>query len=195
MPDELWNEVRDIVQETGIKTIPRKKKCKKAKWLPEEALQIAVKRREVKSKGEKERYFHLNAEFQRIASRDKKAFLSDQCKEIEENNRMGKTRDLFKKIRDTKGTFQAKMGTIKDRNAMDLTEGDDIKKRWQEYTGELYKKDLHDPDNHDGVITHLQPDILECEVKWASGSITANKASGSDGIPVEPFQILTDDAV
>ena len=128
MPDEQWMEVCDIVQETGIKTIPKKKKCKKAKWLSEEALQIAVKRREVKSKGEKARYIHLNAEFQRIARRDKKAFLCDQCKEIEENNRMGKTRDLFKKISDTKGTFHAKMGTIKDRNGMDLTE-EDIDKR------------------------------------------------------------------
>ena len=135
--DELWTEVRDIVQETGIKTIPMEKKCKKAKWLSGEALQIAVKRREAKSKGEKERYKHLNAEFQRIARRDKKAFLSDQCKEIGENNRMGKTRDLFKKIRDTKGTFHAKMGSIKDRNDMDLTEAEDIK-RWQEDTEELY---------------------------------------------------------
>ena len=164
MPDELWMEVRDTVQETGIKTIPKKKKCKKAKWLSEEALQIAVKRREVKSKGEEERHSHLNAEFQRIARRDKKAFLRDQCKEIEENNRMGKTRDLFKKIRDTKGKFHAKVGTIKDRNGMDLTEAEDIKKRWQEYT-ELYKKDLHNPDNHGAVITHLEPDMLECEVK------------------------------
>jgi len=137
-----------------IKTIPQKKKCKKAKWWSEEALQIAEKR-QVKGKGEKERNTHLNAEFQRIARRDKKAFLTDQCKEIEENNRMGKTRDLFKKIRDTKGTFHAMMGTIKDRNGMDLTEAEDIKKRWQEYTEELYKKDLHDPDNHDGMITHL----------------------------------------
>ena len=127
-------EVHDIVQEAGIKNIPKKKKCKKAKWMSEEALQIAVKRREVKSKGEKERYNHMNAEFQRIARRDKKAFLSDQCKGIEENNRMGKTRDRFKKIRDTKGTFHAKMGSIKDRNGMDLTEAEDIKKRWQEYT-------------------------------------------------------------
>ena len=125
-------------------------------------IQIDVKRREAKSKGEKERYKPLNAEFQRIAKRDK-AFLSDQCKEIEENNRMGKTRDLFKKIRDTKGTFHAKMGSIKDRNGMDLTEVEDIKKRWQECTEELYEKDLHDKDNHDGVITHLEPDILECE--------------------------------
>ena len=160
--DELWTEVHDIVQETGSKTIPKEKKCKKAKWLSEEALQIAVKRA-ANSKGEKERYIHLNAEFQRIAKRDKKAFLSDQCKEIEENNRMGKTRDLFKKIRDTKGTFHAKTGSIRARNGMDLTEAEDIKKRWQEYT-ELYKKDLHDPGNHDGVITHLEPDILECEV-------------------------------
>ena len=137
----------------------------------------------------------MNAEFQRIARRDKKAFLSVQCKEIEENNRMGKTRDLFKKIRDTKGTFLAKMGTIKDRNGMDLTEAEDIKKRWQEYTEELYKKDLHNPDNHNGVITDLEPDILECEVKWALESITTNKASGGDGVPVELFQILKDDAV
>ena len=146
VPDELWNEVRDIVQETGIRTIPMEKKCKKAKWLSGEPLQIAVKRRVAKSKGEKERYKHLNAEFQRIARRDKKAFLSDQCKEIEENNRMGKTKDLFKKIRDTKGKFHATMGSIKDRNGMVLTEAEDIKKRWQEYTEELYKKDLHDPE-------------------------------------------------
>ena len=140
VPDELGNEVRDIVQETGIKTIPMEKKCNKAKWLSGEDLQIAVKRREAKGKGEKERYTHLNAEYQRITRRDKKAFLSDQCKEIEENNRMGKTRDLFKKIRDTKGTFHTKMGTIKDRNAMDLIGAEDIKKRWQEYKEELYKK-------------------------------------------------------
>ena len=139
MPDELWMEVHDIVQETGIKTIPMEKKCKKEKWLSEGALQIVVKRREAKSKGEKERYKHLNAEFQRIARRDKKVFLSDQCKGREENNRIGKTRDLSKKIRDTKGTFHAKMGSIKDRNCMDLTEAEDIKKRWQEYTEELYK--------------------------------------------------------
>ena len=154
-----------------------------------------MKRREVKNKGEKERYKHLNAEFQRIARRDKKAFFSGQCKEIEENNRLGKTRDLFKKIRDTKGTFHAKMGSIKDRNGMDLREAEDIEKRWQEYIEELYKKDLQDQDNHDGVITHLEPDILECEVKWALKSITTNKASGDDGIPVELFQILKDDAV
>ena len=147
VPNELWNEVRDIVQDTGIKTIPMEKKCKKAKCLSEEALQIAVKRREAISKGEKERYKHLNAEFQRIARRDKKAFFSNQCKEIEENNRMGKTRDLFKQIRDTKGIFHAKMGSIKDRNGMDLTEAEDIKKRWQEYTEELYKKDLQEQDN------------------------------------------------
>ena len=141
------------------------------------SVNICVKRREEKSKGEKERYKHLNAEFERIARRDKKAFLSDQCKEIEENNRMGKTRDLFKKIRDTKGTFHVKMGTIKDRNGMDLTEAKDTKKRRQEYIEELYKKDLHDPDNHDAVITHLEPDLLECEVKWALGSITRNNSS------------------
>ena len=149
----------------------------------------------MRSKGEKERYTHLNAEFQRVARRGKKAFLGDQCKEIEENNRMGNTRDLFRKIRDTKGRFHAMMGSKKDRNGMDLTEAEDIKKMWQEYTEELYKKDLHDPDNHDGVITHLEPDILECKVKWALESITTNKASGSDGIPGELFQILEDDAV
>ena len=137
----------------------------------------------------------MNAEIQRIAGRDKKAFLSDQCKEIEENKRMGKTRKLFKKIRDAKGTFHEKMGSIKDRNGPDLSEADDIKKRWQEYTEELYKKDLHDPDNHDGVVTHQEPDILQCEVKWALESVTTNKASGGDGIPVEQFQILRDDAV
>ena len=154
-----------------------------------------MNRREAKGKGEKERHKHLNAEFQRIVRRDKKAFPSGYCKEIEGNNRMGKTRDLFKKIRATKGTFCAKMGTIKDRNGMDLTKAKYIKKRWQEYTEELLKEDLHDPDNHNGVITHLEPDILECEVKWALGSITTNKASGGDGIPVELFQILKDDAV
>ena len=139
----------------------KEKKHKVAKWLCEEALQIAEKRREVKGKGERERYTHLDTEFQRITRGDKKAFSSEQCKEIEENNRRGKTGDLFKKIRDTKGTFHAKMGTKKDRNGMDLTEAEDIKKRWQEYTEELYKKDFHDPDNHNGVITHLEPDILE----------------------------------
>ena len=187
-------KVHDIVQETGIKTIPKKKECKKAKWLSEQALQIAVKRREAKDKGEKERYTHLNAELQRIARRDKKAFLSDQCKKKkkkEENNRMGKTRDLFKKIRGTKGTFHAKMGSIKDRNGMDLAEAEDIKK-WQEYTEELYKKDLNDPDNHDGVITDLEPDILECEDKWALGSITMNKTRGAGGIPAKQCHILKD---
>ena len=194
MPEELWVEARDIVQEAGINAIPKKKKCKKAKWLSEEALHIAVKRREAKGKGEKKRYTQLNAEFQRKARRDKKAFLRGQCKEIEENNRMGKTRDLFKKIRHTKGKFHVKMGTIKDRNSMDLTESEDIKERWQEYIEELYKKD-RGSDNHDGVITHLEPDILECEVKWALDSITTNKGSGGDGIPVELFQILKDDAM
>ena len=137
----------------------------------------------------------MNAEFQRIARRENKVFLSDQCKELEENNRMGKIRDLFKKIRDTKGIFHAKMSSIKDRSGMYLTEADDIKKRWQEYTEEQYKKDFNDPDNYDGVIIHLEPDILECKIKWALGSITTNKARGGDGIPVELFQILKDDAV
>ena len=161
VPEEVWMEVCNTVQEAGIKTIPKKKKCKKVKLLPEEALQIAEKRRAATDKEQMERYIHLNAEFQKIARRDEKGFLSDQCKEIEENNRMGKTRDLFKKIRDTKGTFHAKMGTIKDRNGIDLTEAEDIKKRWQEYTEVLDIKDLNDPDNHDGVITHLEC-ILEC---------------------------------
>ena len=192
---ELWTEIHGIVQETGIKAIPKKKKHKKAKWLSEEDLQIAVKRREVKSKGEKERYTHLNAKSQRVARRDKKAFLSDQCKEMEENNRMRKTRELFKKIGDTKGPFHAKMGSINNRNGMEIMEAEDIKKRWQDYTEELYKKDLHDPDNHNGVITHLEPDILECEVKSVLGNITMNKASGGDGIPVELFQTLKDDVV
>ena len=164
-PDDVWKEVLDTVQETGIKTIPTEKKCKKAKWLSEKALQIAVKRREAKSKREKGRYSHLNAEFQRIARRDKKAFFSYQCKEIEENNRMRMIRDFFKKITVTKGIFHTKLGLIKDRNSMDLTEAEDIKKRWKEYTEELYNGDLNDPDNHDGVITHLEPDILECEIK------------------------------
>ena len=186
------------------KAIPKKKKYKKEKWLYEEALQIAEKRREVKGKGGKERYTHLNVEFQRITRRVKKAFLSIfpmkflhifQCKEIDENNRMGNTRDLIKKIRDTKGTFHAKMGTIKDRNGKDLTEAEDIMKKWQEYTEEQYKKDFNDPDNYDGVIIHLEPDILECKIKWALGSIATNKASGGDGTPGELFQILKDDAV
>ena len=168
-----------------IKTILKKKKCKKAKWLSEEALQITKKRREAKGKGEKERYTQLNAEFQRIARKDKKAFLIDQCKEREENNRMENTRDLFRKIRDAKGTSHAKMGTIKNRNGIDLTEIEDIKKRWQEYTEELYKKDLNDPDNHVGVITDLESEILECKVKWALESITMNKTSGGDGILAE----------
>ena len=154
-----------------------------------------MKRGEAKGKREKERYTHLNAEFRRIARRDKKAFLSDQCKEIKENNRLGKIRDLLDKIRNTKGTFHAKMGTIKDNNGMDLTEVEDIKKRCQEYTEELYRKYLHDLYNYYGVITHLEPDILECEVKWPIGSITMNKASGGERIPVELFQILKDDAV
>ena len=183
-----------LYRRQGSRPSPRKRTVKKGKWLSEEALQIAVKRREVKSKGEKERYTHLNAEFQRIARRDKKAF-SDQCKEIEENNRMGKTIDLFKKLKGISGPFHAKMGSIKDRNGMVLTEAEDIKKRWQKYTKELYKRDFTDLDNHDGVITHLELDILECNVKWALESINMNKARGGDGIPAELFQILKDDAV
>ena len=162
--------------------------------MSEEALQIAEKRREAKGKGEKERQTHLNAEFQRTARRDK-AFLGDQCKEIEENSEWERQEISSRKLEIPRETFHAKMGTIKDRNGMDLTEAEDIKKRWQEDTEELYKKDHHDPDNHDGVITHLEPDILECEVKWVLGSITTNKASGDDGISVELFQIRKDDAV
>ena len=187
--EELLMEVHDIVQEAVIKTILKKKKCKKAKRLFEEALQIPEKRREAKGKGEKKRYTHLNAEFQRIGRRDKKAFFNGQCKEIEENSRMGKTRYLFKKTGNTKGTFHSKLGTINERSGLDLIEAEDVK-RWQEYTEELYKNDLHDRDNHDGVITHLEPDILESEVKWALGSITTNKASGGNVIKVELFQIL-----
>ena len=168
---------------------------KKKKRLSEEDLHIPEERREMKDKREKERYTHLNAEFQRIARRDKKVFLSEQYKEIEENNKTGKTTNLFKKIRDIKGTFHAKMVTKKDRNGTDQTEAEDIKKRWQEYTEELYKRDLNDLDNNDVVITHLESDILDCEVKCALGNITTNKASGGDAIPAELFQILTDDAV
>ena len=159
-------EVHDIVPEAMNKIIPKKKKCKKAKWLSDEALQIAKKRREAKGKGERERYTHLNAEFQRIARRDKKAFFSNQCKEIEENNRLRKTRDLFKKIRDTQGTFHAMMGTIKDRNGENLTKAEEMKKRWQEYTGKPQKNSVNELDNHDGVVTHLEPDILKSEIKW-----------------------------
>ena len=163
--------------------------------LTEEALQLPEKRREAKGKGEEERYFCLNAEFQRTARRDKKAFLSDQCKEIRGKQQNGERLEISSRKLDTKGTFQAKMDTIKGRSGMKLTEAEDLKKRWQEYTEELYKKDLHDSDNHVGIITHLEPDILECKVKGALGSITTNKASGGDGIPVELFQILKDDTV
>ena len=163
VPEELWTEVHNIVQEVMTKTIPKKKKCKKAKWLSEEALQIAEKRREVKRKEERERYTQLNAEFHRIARRDKKPFLSDQCKEIEENSRMGKTRNLFKKAGVTGGTFHTKMGTIKDKNGKDLTEAKEIMR--QEYTEELYKKGLNDPVDYDDVVTHLEPDILQHDVK------------------------------
>ena len=184
-----------MYRKQGSRPSPRKRNAKKAKWLSGEALQIAVKRGEVKNKGEKERYTHLTAEFQRITRRDKKAFLSDQCKEIEEKINWERLEISSKKIRDIKGTFHAKMVSIKDRNGMDLTEAEDIKKRWHKYKEELYKKELHNPDNHDGVITHLEPDILECEVKWALGSITTNKAGGGDGIPAELFQILKDDVM
>ncbi|KAF7241989.1 Craniofacial development protein 2 [Varanus komodoensis] len=197
VPEELWTEVLNIVQEVATKAIPKKKKCKKAKWLFKEALQIAEERREVKGKGEgeRERYIQLNAEFQKIARRDKNAFLNEQCKEIEENNRTGRTRDLFKKIEDMKGMFHAKMGMIKDQNGRDLTEAEEIKKRWQDYTEELYKKELNVPYNHYGVVTDLEQDFLECEVKWALGSLSNNKTSGGDSIPAELFEILKDNAV
>ena len=162
VPEELQMEVHNIVQSKVTKTIPKKKKCKRAKWLSEEALQIAEKRRERQRR--KGKMYLLNEEFQRIARRDKKIFLSEQCKEMEENNTMKKTSYLFKKIGDTKGIFHAKMGTIKDKIRKDLTEAEEIKKRWQGYTEELYKKGLKDPDNHDDMVTHLEPDILECEV-------------------------------
>ena len=177
-----------------MKSIPQEKKCKKAKLLSEEDLQISEKRREAKGKGEKERYTNLNAGFKK-QQEDNKAFLSDQCKEIEVNNRMGKTRNLFKKIRYTEGIFHAKRDRIRDRYCLDLTEAEGIKKRWQEYTEELYKKDLRYPVNNYGVITHLEADILDCDVKWALGSITTNKASGRVVIQVELFQILNDDAM
>ena len=193
MPEELWTEVHNIVQEDVIKIMPNKKKGKKAKWLSEEALQICETK--VQAKEEKERYIYLNAELQRIARRYKKAFLNDQCKETEGKNRLGETRELFRKTQDTKGTFHAKMSTMKDRHGVGLKEAEDIKKRWQEYTEELYKNDFNDPGNHDSVITHLEPDILESKVRWALGSVTMNKATGGDGIPVELFQILEDDAV
>jgi len=167
-------------------TPSKKKKCKKARWVSEEDFTNRIEEKWKAKEKRKDTPIWMQS-FQRIARRDKKAFLSDQCKEIEENNRMGKTRDLFKKIRDTKGIFHANMGTKNDRNSKDLTEAEDIKKRWQECTEELFNKGLHEPDNHDGVITHLEPDILECEVKWALRSITMNKTSGGDGIPVELF--------
>ncbi|KAF7253414.1 Usherin [Varanus komodoensis] len=195
VPEELWTGVRNIVQEVATKTIPKKKKCKKAKWQSEETLQIAEERRDEKGKGERVRYSQMNAEFQRIARRDKNAFLNEQCKEIEENNRIGRASDLFKKIGDMKGTFHAKMGMIKDQNGRDLTEAEKIKKRWQDYKEELYKKELNVPDNHDGVVTDLEPDILECEVKWALGSLSNYKASGGYSIPADLFKILKDDAV
>ena len=212
VPEELWMKVQNIVQEAMTKTIPKKKKCKKAKWLSEEALQIAEKIKRSKRCGKKGKIHQTECRVpekskekkkkkkkkerkKKKARRDEKAFLNEQCKEIEENNIMGKTRDLFKKTGDIKGKFHVKMGTIKDKNRKDLTEAEEIRKRWQEYTEELYKKSLDDLDNHDGVVTHLEPDILECEIKWALGSITVNKASGSDEIPAELFQILKNDAV
>ena len=194
VPDELWMEVHKIVQEAGIKTIPKGKKCKKAKWLSEETLKIAMKRREAKGKGKKERYTHLNAEFQRIVRRGKEAFLNDQRKQIEENNRMGKTEDFFKKIRDT-GNISCKNGLNKGQKWYGPSRSRRGGKNTQKIHRRTNKNDLHDPDNHDGMITHLEPDILEWEVKWAFSSITMNKTNGGDGIPVELFQTLKDDVV
>uniref|UniRef100_A0A670HQE2 Reverse transcriptase domain-containing protein n=1 Tax=Podarcis muralis TaxID=64176 RepID=A0A670HQE2_PODMU len=188
-------EARNIIQEAATKTIPMKRKCKKAKWLSNEALQIAGERRQAKCEGHSERYRKLNADFQRIARGDKKAFLNEQCKEIEENNRMGKTRDLFKKIGNMKGTFRTKITIIKDKSGKDLTEAEDIKKRWQEYTEELYQKDMDGAYTSGSVVADLEPDILESEVKWALESTANNKASGSDDIPAELFKILKDDPV
>ena len=196
VPEELWREVSNIEQETVNKIIPKNKKNKKAKLLSEKASQIAEER-EAKRKGEREKYTQLNAELQRIAKKDKKAFFNEQCKEIEDNNRKNNTQDHFKKIRNIKGTFHPKRGKINDRNRKDLIEAEEIKKRWKEHT-ELYthtQKDLNDLDNHDGVVTHPEPNILECEVKWALGNTAAIKASGGDGIPAELFQILKDDAI
>ena len=190
MPEELWTEICNIVQEVLIRIIPKKKKCKKVKWLFEEVFQVAEERREVKGKGETARYTQLNAEFQQIARRDKKAFLSEQCKEAETNEGMEKNKDLFKKIGDMKGIFHTRMGTIKGRNGEDLTEAEKIKKRWQEYTEELYKKSFNHLDNHNGIVIHLEPNILESEVKWALGIITTNKSTGGDRIPVELFKII-----
>ena len=195
MPEELWTEDWNIVQETVTKTISRKKKSKKAKWLSEKTLQIAEKKEKKKARERRKDNSQPNTEVQRIARRDKNAFINEQYKEIEENNRMRKTRDLFKKIRDIKGTFHARMDVIKDRNGKDLTEAEEIKKRRQGYTEELCKKGFNDPDNHNGVVTHLELDILECNVKWALGSINTNKASGGDGIPAELLQILKDNAI
>ena len=192
--EELQTEVCAIVQETEIKTIPKIKKHKRATWLSEETLQTDEKRRKVKGKGEKERYTHLNASKEKQGKIRKPSSVINAKKQwkIIEWERL---EILFKKIRDTKGTFHAKMGTIKDRNGMDLTEAEDILKRWQEYKEKLYKKDLHNPDNHDGVITHLEPDIVKCKDRWALGSIDMNKASGGNRIPVELFQTLKDEVV
>ena len=199
MSEEVRMEFHTIIQEAVTKIIPKKKKCKKVKWLSEEALQLAEERKEMKRTGERERYIQAKAELQRIARKYKDTLFNEQCKEKEENKRMGKARDLFKKIGDIKETFHAMMGTIKDRsnkerNSKDIREVEEIKKRWQEYT-ELDKKDLNEPYNHHSVVTHLEPDILECEAKLVLGSMTMNKANGGDRIPAELFQILKDDAV
>ena len=194
MPEALWMELHNIVQEAETKTILKKKKLKKVKWLSDEVLQIVEERKEVKGKRERERYTQLNAEFQRLAGKDK-GFLNEQCREIEESNSTGKTRDLFNKIVDIKGIFHTWMGMIKGKNGKDLTEVEEIKNKWQEYTKELYKKGLNVPDNHNGMVTHLESDMLECKVKWALGNITMNKPNGDNRIPAELFKTLKDDAM
>ena len=195
MPEEPWTEVCNIVQEVANKIIPKKNKSKKAKWLSEEALQIVEEQKEVKSKGERERYIKLNTDFQRTAQRDKKAFFSEQCIELEDNNRRRKTRDLFRKVGDIKGAFCPKMSMIKDINYRDLVDAEEIKKRWKEYMEELYKKDPNELDYYDGVVSQPEPDILECEVGWALGNTAVNKASECDGIPGELFKTIKDDSI
>ena len=190
---ELQMEVHNVIKEAVNKTIP--KKSKKAKWLSEEALQIAEERREEESKGEQDRYIQLNAKFQRIAQRDKKAFFNEQCIKLEENNRQGKIRDLFRKTGNIKGLFCPNMGTMKDRNGRDLVDTEEIKKRWEERMEELYKTYFNELDYYDGVDSHPEPDILECEVKWTLGSTIVNKTSGYNGIPVELFKTLKDEAI
>ena len=188
-------KVHNIVKQVANKTIPKKKKSTKAKWLSEKALQVAEERREVKSKGEREKHIQLNAEFQKKAGRDKKAFINEQCLVIKENNKRGKTRDLFRKIENLRGAFCPKMGTIKGQNGRDLVDAEEIKKRWKEYTKELCKKDLNDPNYYDGMVSYPKPDIVECKLKWALRNTAINKASACDEIPAEQFRSLKNNAI